>query len=125
MWSATRPSIIYIGRKDGTLEVWDLKDQLRKPTATAAISACSLTALAFPQLQQQVQQQTVSRSRSRSRKLTRNTLAQKAIEFPYAASQSLTHLAVGDALGALRILKLSFSFYTPVRKGALIARLIS
>ena len=99
------------------LEVWDLRDQLRKPTAVAAISATTLTALAFPELQQQHQQkhQQASRTRSKSRKFTRNAIAHKTIESPHFANPALTHLAVGDAAGSLTVLKLPPSLSMPVR----------
>ncbi|KAL8433640.1 hypothetical protein Efla_005279 [Eimeria flavescens] len=105
-WSATRPGVLFVGRKDGSLEAWDLREQLRKPTIATAISAAALTALAFPDLQQPRQNHGIGRSGSKSRKLTQKAMPHKNPEERFSMNASLMHLAVGDAAGTLRILKL-------------------
>ncbi|KAH8852664.1 WD repeat-containing protein 63 [Schistosoma japonicum] len=46
-WSPSRPSVFYISRADGSVEVWDLLDKTYEPTMIQSISANSLTALSL------------------------------------------------------------------------------
>ena len=46
-FSRTRAGVVYLGRVDGTLEVWDLTDQSNKPLMTFAVGSAALTTLAF------------------------------------------------------------------------------
>ncbi|RHY32300.1 hypothetical protein DYB32_002680 [Aphanomyces invadans] len=46
-FSPTRPGVIYIGKSDGVLEVWDLLDQSHRASFSSSIAACSLTTLEF------------------------------------------------------------------------------
>ncbi|CDJ55920.1 hypothetical protein, conserved [Eimeria maxima] len=116
VWSPSRPGVLFLGRTDGNLEVWDLRDQLQKPTTISAVSAVQLTSLAFPQLQQQqvppTHQHTPSNVR-KSRKLTRQPPLGEAMATSNERSPSLAYLAAGDATGALRVLKLFPSLTNP------------
>ncbi|KAF0692683.1 Aste57867_16254 [Aphanomyces stellatus] len=46
-FSPTRPGVIYIGKADGILEVWDLLDQSHRASFSSSIAACALTTLEF------------------------------------------------------------------------------
>ncbi|CDJ36402.1 uncharacterized protein EMH_0083420 [Eimeria mitis] len=117
LWSPSRPGVLFLGRIDGNLEVWDIRDQLQKPTTTSAVSATQLTSLAFPQLKQEKQQKQhqhpAGYSRSKSRKLTRQPQVADAMAISSEPSPALAYLAVGDATGALRVLKLFPSLTNP------------
>lgn len=121
VWSPSRPGVLFVGRTDGTLEVWDLRDQLQKPTALSAVSATQLTSLAFPQLQQQGprhHQHPISYARSKSRKFTRQPPIVDAMTISSEPNPTLAYLAVGDGTGALRVIKLFPSITNPVRQAA-------
>ncbi|CDI86721.1 hypothtetical protein, conserved, putative [Eimeria praecox] len=110
------PGVLFLGRTDGNLEVWDLRDQLQKPTTLSAVSATQLTSLAFPQLQQQrprLHQHPSGYGRSKSRKLTRQPPVAEAVAMSSETSPALAYLAIGDATGALRVLKLFPSLTNP------------
>ncbi|CDJ49242.1 hypothtetical protein, conserved, putative [Eimeria brunetti] len=116
VWSPSRPGVLFLGRTDGHLEVWDLKDQLQKPTTLSAVSAAQLTSLAFPQLQQQkprLHQHPGAGGRSKSRKFTRQPQVADAMLINSEPSPALVYLAVGDATGALRVLRLFPSLTNP------------
>ncbi|KAK4472290.1 hypothetical protein MN116_003557 [Schistosoma mekongi] len=46
-WSPSRPSVFYICRADGSVEVWDLLDKTNEPTMIQSISANPLTAISI------------------------------------------------------------------------------
>ncbi|KAG5448486.1 WD repeat-containing protein 63 [Clonorchis sinensis] len=46
-WSPTRPSVFFICRADGSLEVWDLLDKTHEPAMVQSVSANALTAISL------------------------------------------------------------------------------
>ncbi|XP_033096889.1 WD repeat-containing protein 63-like [Anneissia japonica] len=46
-WSPSRPSVFYIARADGNIDVWDLLDRTHEPSLSQNISAASITSI-FP-----------------------------------------------------------------------------
>ncbi|KAK9820498.1 hypothetical protein WJX72_010908 [[Myrmecia] bisecta] len=46
-WSPTRPGVVFVGRADGVLEVWDLLDRSHEASMTAAPTSTAITSLAF------------------------------------------------------------------------------
>lgn len=38
VWSPTRPSVIYLGRMDGAIDIWDFSDQSHKPSLFHSVS---------------------------------------------------------------------------------------
>eukprot|EP00891_Asterochloris_glomerata_P001605 jgi/Astpho2/1605/e_gw1.00028.2.1_t len=46
-WSPTRPGVLYLGRADGVLEVWDLLDRSHEPSMTANPTSSAITSLSF------------------------------------------------------------------------------
>jgi len=46
-WSPTRPGVIFLGRLDGQLEVWDFLDQSHKPSFSHQVASGALTCLQF------------------------------------------------------------------------------
>nr|CCA22350.1 conserved hypothetical protein [Albugo laibachii Nc14] len=46
-FSPTRPAVVFVGRSDGVVEVWDFLDQSHAMSLSAGISACSLTCIEF------------------------------------------------------------------------------
>jgi hypothetical protein len=46
-WSPTRPGVLYVGRGDGCVDIWDLSDSSYRPTATVTVSSTRVTAMEF------------------------------------------------------------------------------
>ncbi|KAJ0409513.1 hypothetical protein ATCC90586_009053 [Pythium insidiosum] len=46
-FSPTRPGVIYVGKADGMLEVWDFMDQSHRASLTVGVTACALTSIEF------------------------------------------------------------------------------
>lgn len=46
-FSPSRPAVIFLGKSDGVLEVWDFLDQSHRPSLTLGVTACALTSIAF------------------------------------------------------------------------------
>lgn len=46
-FSPTRPAVIYIGKADGMLEVWDFMDQSHRFSLSIGVTACALTSIEF------------------------------------------------------------------------------
>lgn len=46
-YSPTRPGVIYVGKSDGMLEVWDFMDQSHRSSLSVGIAACALTSIEF------------------------------------------------------------------------------
>jgi hypothetical protein len=46
-WSPTRPGLLFVGRVDGCVDIWDLTDSSYKPAATVTVSSTRVTALEF------------------------------------------------------------------------------
>ncbi|DAZ96598.1 TPA: hypothetical protein N0F65_000164, partial [Lagenidium giganteum] len=46
-FSPTRPGVIYIGKADGMLEVWDFMDQSHRASLSVGVTACALTSIQF------------------------------------------------------------------------------
>ncbi|EDV22170.1 uncharacterized protein TRIADDRAFT_29120 [Trichoplax adhaerens] len=49
-WSPTRPSVIFIGKVDGMIDVWDLLDRSHEPSLVQDISSASITYIYAHQL---------------------------------------------------------------------------
>ncbi|KAK9826349.1 hypothetical protein WJX81_000804 [Elliptochloris bilobata] len=78
-WSPSRPGVIFVGREDGVLEVWDLLDRSHEPVLVATPSAAAISSLAFSP---------VSTSLGRSARPVQQLLA------------------IGDGIGVTRIMEL-------------------
>lgn len=46
-WSPSRPSVFYISKNDGSVDVWDLLDKTHEPTLTQSVSPAPITTI-FP-----------------------------------------------------------------------------
>lgn len=46
-WSPTRPSVVFIGKFDGSLDVWDLVDQTNKPSLTKSVVSVPILCMKF------------------------------------------------------------------------------
>ncbi|XP_076849702.1 dynein axonemal intermediate chain 3 isoform X2 [Brachyhypopomus gauderio] len=44
-WSLTRPGLVYIGKEDGTLEVWDLLEKTHEPSQSQNVSTTCITCI--------------------------------------------------------------------------------
>ena len=42
-WSPTRPSVFYIAKQDGSVDVWDLLDKTHEPSLTQSVSPAPIT----------------------------------------------------------------------------------
>ncbi|XP_076440866.1 dynein axonemal intermediate chain 3-like isoform X2 [Babylonia areolata] len=54
-WSPTRPSVFYIAKQDGSVDVWDLLDKTHEPSLTQSVSPAPITNI-FPYQVTQKQQ---------------------------------------------------------------------
>ncbi|OWY95125.1 hypothetical protein PHMEG_00034954, partial [Phytophthora megakarya] len=51
VFSPSRPGVIFLGKADGMLEVWDFLDQSHRSSLSLGVTACALTSIEFrPQL---------------------------------------------------------------------------
>jgi len=46
-WSPTRPAVLFIGRSDGMIDIWDLLDRSHEPSMTVAVTANEVTYIEF------------------------------------------------------------------------------
>ena len=46
-WSPTRPAVLFIGRADGMIDIWDLLDRSHEPSMTVAVTPALVTTLEF------------------------------------------------------------------------------
>jgi len=46
-WSPTRPSVIFLGRLDGGIDIWDFSDQSHKPSVFHPVTSAALSSLVF------------------------------------------------------------------------------
>merc|ERR1719215_309710 len=46
-WSPSRPSVVFIGKSDGTLDIWDLVDQTHKPAMGKSVGSTPITCMEF------------------------------------------------------------------------------
>lgn len=46
-WSPSRAGVLYIGRQDGCVDIWDLADSSHKPAATVTVSSTRVTSMEF------------------------------------------------------------------------------
>ncbi|PFH35872.1 WD domain, G-beta repeat-containing protein [Besnoitia besnoiti] len=46
-WSPTRPSVLFLGRTDGSLEVWDLSEQCQACSSVFVVGTVAITYLSF------------------------------------------------------------------------------
>lgn len=47
LWSPSRPSVIFIGKADGIVDVWDLLDRTHEPSMSFPIASASITTMVF------------------------------------------------------------------------------
>ncbi|KDO32433.1 hypothetical protein SPRG_02909 [Saprolegnia parasitica CBS 223.65] len=101
-FSPTRPGVLYIGKADGVLEVWDLLDQSHRASFSCSIAACSLTTLEFRQTQ--VAAPAPAPTVNAANAMGKTQAAPVANAATQAPKQQL--LAVGDVNGNLHILEI-------------------
>ncbi len=46
-WSPSRPAVIFIGKADGNIDIWDLLDRSHEPSMTVNITAAAVTSMQF------------------------------------------------------------------------------
>ena len=44
-WSPTRPALLFVGRADGAVDVWDLNDRSHEPFLSVAVTSAAITTL--------------------------------------------------------------------------------
>ena len=87
-WSPTRPGVIYLGRVDGKVDIWDLTDRSHEPSLTQTITSAAVTSIQF---------WTAGKSSK--------------------SSKSAQHLvAIGDAHGTLHVKEVTRALARPVSK---------
>ncbi len=47
VWSPTRPSVIFLGRMDGGIDIWDFSDQSHKPSLFHSVTSAAITSMCF------------------------------------------------------------------------------
>jgi len=46
-WSPSRPAVIFIGKADGNIDIWDLLDRSHEPSMTVNITSAAVTSMQF------------------------------------------------------------------------------
>jgi len=46
-WSPSRAAVLFIGRTDGMMDIWDLLDRSHEPSMTVSVTAASVTSMEF------------------------------------------------------------------------------
>jgi len=46
-WSPSRPAVLFVGRSDGMIDIWDLLDRSHEPSMTVAVTAAEVTSMEF------------------------------------------------------------------------------
>ena len=46
-WSPSRPAVLFIGRSDGMVDIWDLLDRSHEPSMTVAVTPAEVTSMEF------------------------------------------------------------------------------
>lgn len=49
-WSPTRPGVLYVGRADGFVDVWDFMDKVHSPTLSQQVASSAIISMEFPQV---------------------------------------------------------------------------
>jgi hypothetical protein len=94
-WSLTRPGVLYIGRQDGCVDIWDLTDSSLKPSATVTVSSTRVTSMEFcPDLG------------SNNSQLRSSMMSTSGIGLSGGANKRAELLACGDAGGNLHVLEM-------------------
>jgi hypothetical protein len=83
-WSPTRPGVIFIGRSDGGIDVWDLLDRSHEPSTSFTVAGSAVLRLSFTEASG-----TLSKAVSRS--TPRHTI-------PHRSSRSYYHTRQGGEL---------------------------
>ena len=47
LWSPTRPSVLLLGKVDGSVDIWDFLDQSHMPSMTAPVASSKITSMKF------------------------------------------------------------------------------
>ena len=84
-WSPTRPGILYIGKQDGNVDVWDLTDSSYRPSAVCTVSSMRVTSMEF-----------LPKEEDEAGKSTRGQM-----------------LGVGDSVGNLHVFDMPRNLYRP------------
>ncbi|RHY01402.1 hypothetical protein DYB36_002923 [Aphanomyces astaci] len=103
-FSPTRPGVLYIGKADGVLEVWDLLDQSHRASFSSSIAACSLTTLEFRSTAPASAIVAPNAATNNVNNNAANNAANKGAAPPQQAPKQQL-LAVGDVNGNLHILE--------------------
>ncbi|PHJ25781.1 wd g-beta repeat-containing protein [Cystoisospora suis] len=106
-WSPTRPSVFFLGRVDGSLEVWDLSEQSQTYSVAFIVGAAAITCLSFHP----------PRSTDRRQSTADKRLPRKESR-PVGALQKATDsvmflVAAGDASGIVHIVSLPKNLTVP------------
>lgn len=65
-WSPTRPGVIFAGREDGNIDIWDLMDKSHLPSLTQNVSSSPITTMEFlPSSREQAQLLAIGDSQGR------------------------------------------------------------
>lgn len=117
-FSPTRAGVIYVGKSDGMLEVWDFMDQSHRSSLSVGVTACALTSIEFRPLISSAS--STNNSSSSANTSTSSSAAAAAAgaskSQPAAAGAATTSggaslnvkqqlVAIGDQIGNLHILE--------------------
>ncbi|KYF42277.1 WD domain, G-beta repeat-containing protein [Toxoplasma gondii ARI] len=113
-WSPTRPSVIFLGRHDGSLEVWDLSEQCQAYSSVFVVGAAAVTCLSFHPSRAGHRP-----SLAHGRRVTRPLHGRKGDALRDLGDSVLSLLAAGDASGIVHVLSLprTLSTQTPGEVG--------
>jgi len=100
-WSLTRPGVLYIGRQDGCVDIWDLTDSSHKPSATVTVSSTRVTSMEF--CSDSAQSNAQLRANPQNSTATQGNQSNRRAEL----------LACGDAGGNLHVLEMPRNLSRP------------
>lgn len=107
-FSPTRPGVIYIGRADGMLEVWDFMDQSHRASLTVGITACALTSVEFRPVHSAGAPTGAAGTTAVSGKPGGAALGAPSVAGGTVATQNVKQqvVAIGDQIGNLHIMEI-------------------
>lgn len=112
-WSPSRPAVVFIGRSDGALDVWDLLDSTTKPSVSFPIMSVPVTSMEFRIATAASAASSAAAANMSGMWATGMLPASLGGAGGSSGAVSKQLLAVGDAKGSLHVLDIPL----PLRKG--------
>jgi hypothetical protein len=115
-WSPSRPGLLFLGRVDGCLDLWDLTESSYKPAATVTVSSTRVTSLEFlvnNQANNSSSSETTAASGAAAAGTGSSSSGKNKGAGANKGNQRSELLAVGDAAGNLHVFELPRNLWRP------------